>query len=192
MPTGPGQQLAFSFLEGDHCGLRTLVLTRPLRRHRLRAGVVRKIRYVETFFPELKGRTLRIGLTRSANGLAVAGGTEIWFNPAGLSHHTIAHEFTHLLQGRPGLPTGERSCDVFCLARHWTLNDAVPNYVRIPKTLVDEKERLAEAGAKLIFTVASEAVHNRSKGLRNYIAWFESELAVRAQAAPPARISRPG
>jgi len=182
MPTAPGLQLEFSFLGEDRTGYRTLVLTRPLLRHRLRDGVVKKVRYVKTFFPELRGKTITIGLTRAAKGLAVAGGAEIWFNPSRLSFHTISHELTHLLQGRTGLPTGEKSCDVFSLARHWTLNDSVPNYVSIPKTLIDENERYSEASATLIFAVASEAVQKRSLGLRNYIAWFETELARRVQS----------
>jgi hypothetical protein len=182
MPTGSGQQLVFSFLGKEQTAYRTLVLTRPLWRHRLRGGVIKKIRYVKTYFPELRGKTITIGLTRTAKGLAVAGGAEIWFNPSRLSLHTIAHELTHLLQSKTGLPAGEKSCDVFSLARHWTLNDSVPNYVRVPKMLLDENERYSETSAKLIFAVASEAVHRRSSGMRNYIAWFEAELARRAQA----------
>jgi len=181
MPTGPVKQLEFSFPEEKQSGGRTLVLTRPLSRHRFRDGVVRKVRYAAAFFPELKGKTIRIGLTRTAKGLAVAGGTEIWFNPARLSYHTISHELTHLLQGETGLPTGEKSCDLFSLARHWTLNDSVPDYIRIPKTLLGENERIPETSAKLIFAVASEAVQSRSLGLRNYIAWFEKELASRVR-----------
>jgi hypothetical protein len=143
--------------------------------------VVKKIRYVTTYFPELRGKTITIGLTRSAKGLAVAGGEEIWFNPSRLSLHTVAHELTHLLQCKTGLPTGEKSCDVFSLARHWTLNDSIPNYVNVPRILLDENERYSETSSKLIFTVASEAVLKRNSGLRNYIAWFETELARRVR-----------
>lgn len=154
-----------------------LVVTAPLRRHRNSRGLIERVNYVRRYFPELDGETVKLGLTRAAAGMAVPGGNEVWLNPARVSYHTIAHEFIHLLQRRDlGIPQGERSCDVFSLARHWTLNDVAPSYVRVPRTLADPDARLRDADARLVFDVASEAVRRRESGLRNYIAFFESRL----------------
>ncbi len=178
------RQLEFSFLsEGDCCGHRFFI-TKPLSKHRFYNSLIEKLDYVGRFFPELRGRTIRIGLTRAASGQAVPGGMEVWFNPSNLSYHTIAHEFIHLLQGSKGIPRGERSCDVFSLARHWTLNDTVPNYVRVPNAFHDLEGRIPEAKAKIIFTVASGAIAQRSMGLRNYIAFFEKKLAELERFTP--------
>jgi hypothetical protein len=121
--------------------------------------------------------------------MAVPGGYEIWLNPFQMSYHTIAHEFVHLLQRRgTGIPQGERSCDVFSLARHWTLNDVGPNYVKIPPTLIETDGTLAPAAARVVHQVAADAVEKRRSGLRNYIAYFESRLrtiAAENASVPP-------
>lgn len=148
-----------------------------LQRHRRCSAIVRRIRYVRRFFPELDGLSLRVGLTRAASGMAVMGGTEIWFNPSQTSYHTIAHELVHLLQTRDcGVPQGERSCDVFSLARHWTLNDVPPSYVKTPASFISENGGISEAGAHLLFDAANEAVARRAAGMRNYIQFFERRL----------------
>lgn len=170
-------QLRLSFAEraSDLAGL--FVPTRPLLKHRRRDFVLKKLHYVRRFFPEFGGQTIRVGLTRVASGMAVAGGNELWFNPTHISHHTIAHEFIHLLQGKGGLPTGEKSCDLFSLARHWTLNDTAPYYVKIPPELVDKWGKIRPAHARLIFEVARHAVELRRSGKRHYIAYFEKALS---------------
>jgi hypothetical protein len=185
-------QIAFAFA-GDGGDF---IFTRPLMRHRLRRSLLEKLRYVRRFFPELAGRTIRVGLTRSAAGLAVPGGDEVWVNPAQASYQTLAHEFVHLLQGKRGIPAGEKSCDVFALARHWTLNDSAPYYLRVPGECLTEEGRIRPGSAKLVFDVARSAVGMRKAGMRNYIAYFEKTLErlrhSRAGSAGHRPAGRPG
>lgn len=172
MSKKPSIQLAFEFAAEE----RDFVLTRPLSRHRLRNNLVRKLHYVRRFFPELDGQTIRVGLTRAATGLAVPGGDELWINPSQTSYHSLAHEFVHLLQGKHDIPTGEKSCDVFALARHWTLNDSPPFYVRLPVEFRTSGGKIRPEYARLICATARRAVEMRKAGTRNYISYFEKTL----------------
>ena len=154
-----------------------VVASALLRKHRQRNDVLRRVDYVRRFFPELEGETIKVGLTRAASGMAVLGGSRIWLNPSRLSYHTIAHELIHLLQLRDlGIPAGERACDVFSLARHWTLNDDRPSYVRVPLVLADGRTTPSEAAARILYDVANEALTRRARGQRQYIAFFEREM----------------
>lgn len=179
MPINRPVQLTFAFTSGNDAG--PFLVTRPLLKHPLCKSVLKKLAYVRRFFPDLGTTTIRVGLTRVASGMAVPGGDEIWLNPHRISYHTIAHEFTHLVQGRRGVPTGERSCDLYSLARHWTLNDTPPYYVRIPGTFVDESGRIGPRYARLIYDVAKRALELRRGGKRNYVAFFEKQLATEGQ-----------
>jgi hypothetical protein len=136
-----------------------------------------KVRYVLRYFPELSDRRIKVGLTRAASGMAVPGGDEIWLNPFRICYHTIAHELVHLLQrSGAGLPTGERSCDVYSLARHWTLNDVAPSYVKLPARLLEFDGTLSPQSARIVYEAAAEALEQRSRGLRRYIAYFEKRV----------------
>jgi hypothetical protein len=158
-----------------------VVASAVLRKHRLRNDVLRRVAYVRRFFPELEGETIAVGLTRAASGMAVPGGSRIWLNPSRLTYHTIAHELVHLLQRRElEIPAGERACDVFSLARHWTLNDDRPSYIRIPVDLLDSDGRLHDERARMVFGVAREAIVQRAHGMRRYLSFFEEEIARRA------------
>jgi hypothetical protein len=184
------QQLELSFLSSPDVAPPRVIASAVLRRHRLKNDVLRSVAYVRRFFPELDGETVTVGLTRAASGMAVPGGTRIWLNPSRLSHHTVSHELIHLLQCRNlGIPAGEKACDVFSLARHWTLNDERPSYIKLPKELFDHRGRVPEKNAKLIFAVAREAVTQRAQGLRNYISFFEYELARRIDESDTAHRS---
>lgn len=178
------QQLALPFREDPLVGS-GFTLTRPLRKHHGCAQLLRKLHYVRQFFPELDSRLIRVGLTGVASGMAIAGGHELWFNPARVSYHVIAHEFTHLLQGANGMPHGEKSCDVYALARHWTLNDTAPYYVRVPASLQDTCGKYTPTTAKLICDTAKRAVELRASGTRHYIALFERTLQESAARALP-------
>ena len=170
-------QLELSLLSAPDAAAPRVIASSVLKRHRSKNDVLRSVEYVRRFFPELDGETVTVGVTKAASGMAVPGGTRIWLNPSRLSYHTISHELVHLLQCRDlGIPAGEKACDVFSLARHWTLNDERPSYVKYPKRIADEKGRIPEESAKLIFGVAREAIIQRSRGLRNYISFFEFEL----------------
>jgi hypothetical protein len=163
-----------------------VVASSVLRKHRQRNDVLRRVDYVRRFFPELEGETITVGLTRAASGMAVIGGSRIWLNPSRLSYHTIAHELIHLLQMRNlGIPAGERACDVFSMARHWTLNDDRPSYVRVPLVFADGRNPPSEAAARTLFAVANEALARRNSGQRQYIAFFEREIErVRKEKTP--------
>jgi hypothetical protein len=167
-------QLAFEFVEKRPAGF---LATRPLLKHRSCNTVLKKLAYVRRFFPELGEKTIRVGLTRVASGMAVPGGYEIWLNPSQISYHAIAHEFIHLLQGEYGIPTGERSCDLYSMARHWTLNDTAPYYVRIPRRFLDATDNIQPTYARLVYAVAKRAIELRQNGMRKYIAHFEKTLA---------------
>ncbi len=183
MAKKPSSQLAFSFGE-NRSGF---VFTRPLARHRYLNGLVRKLHYVRRFFPELDGKPIKVGLTRAASGMAVPGGDQLWINPAQTSYHTLTHEFVHLLQGTHGVPAGERSCDVFALARHWTLIDSPPYYVRRPVAYHTTRGEIRPGCAMLIYSVARRAVDMRKTGLRNYIAYFEKALKQLKPEPPHAK-----
>jgi hypothetical protein len=171
-----------------HERARGVVVTRALGSHRGCNRTLEKVRYVMRYFPEIGGRQIKVGLTRAASGMAVPGGFEIWLNPYRVTYHTIAHELVHLLQRTGGdVPHGERSCDLFSLARHWTLNDVVPSYVQIPARLVETDGTLPAATARAVYDAAVEALELRRGGLRRYIAWFEERLRAAAVTMPPAR-----
>lgn len=176
------QQLELTFLSKPDVAPPRVIASAVLRRHRAKNDVLRMVSYVRRYFPELDQETVTVGLTRAASGMAVPGGTRIWLNPSRLSYHTISHELLHLLQCRNlDIPAGEKACDVFSFARHWTLNDERPSYVKVPRQIVDERGRFNEAAAKMLFAVAREAVTQRSRGLRNYISFFEAELVRRVE-----------
>jgi hypothetical protein len=136
---------------------------------------MRKVRYVRRFFPELDDLALKVGLTRRAAGLAEIEGDRLWLNPNRLSLHTIAHELVHLLQGRGLVPRGERSCDLYALARDVTLVDALPYYVKVPTVLGDKQGWLRTGAAAPLHHLAREAIDRRGAGCRRYIRWFEDE-----------------
>lgn len=182
VPVTAPAQLELELLSHVNAAPPRVVASSVLRRHKMKNDVLRRVEYARRYFPELDGETITVGLTRAASGMAIPGGTRIWLNPSRLSYHTIAHELMHLLQCRDlGIPSGEKACDVFSLARHWTLNDERPSYVRIPVALLDHHGRLADAEARVVFEVAREAIALRSNGMRRYLSFFEAELARRGE-----------
>lgn len=185
MTTTTSHQLELDLSAVGSPNVHAIEVTRVLQNHRSCNRILERVRYVRRYFPELDGLRLKVGLTRSSSGMAVPGGYEIWLNPFQMSYHTIAHEFVHLLQrDGTGIPQGERSCDVFALARHWTLNDVGPSYVKLPPRLLEIDGTLAPAAAKTVHQVAAEAIEKRRQGLRTYIAYFESRLRDVATGNP--------
>jgi hypothetical protein len=174
---------------GGRSGVSDVHATGPLLRHPQGQLALRKVRYVRRFFPELDDLVLKVGLTRRAAGFADLEGLTLWLNPKHLSLHTIAHELVHLLQGRSLVPGGERSCDVYALARDVSLVDALPYYLRLPASLAGPGGWLRPGAARRLHELAREAVTRRAAGLRQYIRWFETE--AQRIASPEARVSRP-
>jgi hypothetical protein len=150
-----------------------VIATGPLRNHRRGSHVLRQVRYVRRFFPELEALVLRVGLTRRAAGFADLEGDKLWLNPNRLSMHTITHELVHLLQARGLVPAGERSCDLFALARDASLVDALPCYLKLPSSLADDRGWLRPGTAVPLHRLAAEALERRAVGERQYIRWFE-------------------
>ena len=154
--------------------------------------MLRSIRQVRAFFPELDGVGIKVGLTRRAAGLAGRDEPAIWINPYRLTRHTIAHELVHLLQFRQLLPQGERSADLHALARHPVLVDDSPCYLKIPRGMANATGPVSAKIPGLLHSLAREALRRREEGLRTYLQWFETELVSRwrdlrlASRRPPA------
>jgi hypothetical protein len=87
--------------------------------------------------------------------------------------YTIPHELTHLLQRPVGAaPMGERSCDLYAMARAGTRFLVPPAYVRVPDAARDNWPRWNVSATAL----AREAIRSRVDGRRTYIAWWESSF----------------
>lgn len=170
-------QLSFSFVaEPPAHGYEGPILSRVLRNHPSKPRILRMVRFALRFFPELEGRQMKIGIARGAHGYASLEEPAIWLNPRGLSYQTIAHELVHLLQARGLVPMGERSCDLFSLARDPLLVDAAPVYLTIPEAYVTPKGGLVDGAPRFLHRTAREALRRRDAGERRYIRWFEREL----------------
>jgi hypothetical protein len=169
-------QLTFSFVSEPARPARTDVVSRPLLQHPSRKRILKMVRFARQFFPELEGTCVRIGLARRADGYASLEEPSIWLNPRGLNYQTISHELVHLLQGRGLVPMGERSCDLFSLARDRLLVDAAPVYLQIPSRLLTSTGALRPGAPRLLHDTACQAIDRRSRGRRQYIRWFEKQL----------------
>lgn len=144
------------------------------------ARIRERVDFVRRFFPELNGCTVRVGLAIK-RGVLGWGSLDperpgIWVRPRRLEHFTIAHEFTHLLQARGLVPRGERSCDLWALARSPLLIDSAPGYLRVPRTL-RRRSGLSPDEASLLWNAARRAIAARSRGDRRYLQGFEREVA---------------
>ncbi|MBI1799794.1 MAG: hypothetical protein HYR73_08935 [Candidatus Eisenbacteria bacterium] len=178
----PLEQLAFELPpERPRWSFSRLVLRSPHR-----ARILERIEFVRRFFPELEDYTVRVGLAQK-RGILGWGSLDperpgIWVRPRRLETFTVAHEFTHLLQARGLVPRGERSCDLWALARSPLLIDHAPGYLRVPG-------RLRRAGpdsreARMLCEMARAAIASRAAGERCYLARFEREAAQRFAVAP--------
>jgi len=131
-------------------------------------------------FPELSDVTLRIRMKRLRRAIAEYDHRSLRididprpFNPdhQNLLPSVLAHETMHAVQHFDRtVPYGERSCDIFMLAR--LQSNMYPKnrdfYVKVPQRVMSSPERIAET--------AKKALELRAKGMRNYIVWFETEL----------------
>ena len=93
--------------------------------------------------------------------------------------YVIPHEFTHLLQRPLGIvPSGERSCDLYAMARAGDGFRVSPGYLRVPRAVRAEWPSWAPMAA----TLARQALAERSGGRRTYIAWWEETFRERVAA----------
>lgn len=156
-------------------------LSRLVERSPHRARVLERVEYARRFFPELDGLTIRIGFAQKP-GVLGWGSLDpeqpgIWVRPRRLHLFTVAHELTHLLQARLLVPRGERSCDLFALARSPLLIDTPPSYLKLPRSL--RRSPVNEASAHALCALAREALAAREAGDRRYLLRFEQAAAER-------------
>ena len=135
-------------------------------------------------FPELDRTDFELDLLPSSSrllGLAEQGRDppRIRLRPARPTNptltYTIPHELTHLLQVPLRLvPDGERSCDVYAMARAGDRFLVPPGYVRVPLGAREDWDRWSLTAAVL----ARAALTQREEGTRTYIAWWERSFRV--------------
>ena len=145
----------------------------------------KQIKALENFlaplYPELDGVTLRVRMKLLRRAVAEYDhrSLRIDIDPRPydpdrkmLLPSVLAHETTHALQYIDRrIPHGERSCDVYMLAR--LPISLYPKerdfYVKVPQSVL-------RASPEKIIETARKAIKLRETGLRNYIVWFEKEL----------------
>jgi hypothetical protein len=148
-----------------------------------------RLEFVRSFFPELDGVAVRVGLARKRGvlgwGSLDAERPGIWVRPRRLDAFTIAHELTHLLQARGLVPRGERACDLWALARSPLIVDAPPGYLRLPGEL-RRRRSLEPRDSALLHRAARRALDARARGERGYLRHFERDVEAALRGLPPA------
>jgi hypothetical protein len=150
-------------------------------------------------FPELNGSTITLGYTRRHLGSASIiyhrgkiARLIIRLKVRKLTYQTIGHELTHLVQALarrnrssmdsvdlPEIPSGEKQCDIWTLARHELFCDDPPTYIKMPRIMRERWLDYAEAVRRLCIA----AIEKRSTQ-RLYIQWLETETAKLTKALP--------
>lgn len=158
------------------------VFSRLVERSPHRERIRERVEFARRFFPELDALTVRVGLAQK-RGVLGWGSMDpdrpgVWIRPRRLYLFTIAHEFTHLLQARGLVPRGERSCDLFALARSSMLVDHAPSYLKLPRAL--RRPKLRPEQAQLLTDCARAALAARDAGDRRYLQLFERMVEERA------------
>jgi hypothetical protein len=163
----------------------------PLMKKRLTNRASEMIQHSLRYFPELHGKTITVGLTRKHLGSASisyrAGAISrliIRLRVRKVSYQTIGHELTHLVQGlaygdsaisgslmRSTIPSGEKQCDIWTLARHSLFCDDPPTYLRLPPIVRNQWPHYAEP----VRTLCVAAIEKRQSH-RLYIRWLESQI----------------
>jgi hypothetical protein len=174
----------------------------PLMKKRLTSRASEMIQRSLHYFPELHGKTITVGLTRKHLGSASisyrAGAIFrliIRLRVRKVSYQTIGHELTHLVQGlacgdrsisgslvRSRIPSGEKQCDIWTLARHSLFCDDPPTYLRLPRIVRDQWPRYAEP----VRTLCVAAIEKRQSH-RLYIRWLESQIRQLPKSLPKKR-----
>jgi hypothetical protein len=151
------------------------------------------------YFPELDGKSITVGYTRKHLGSAtvvyrkgIVSQLVIRLKVRKLSYQTIGHELTHLVQGLAGgdrraaspvrgahIPSGEKQCDVWTLARDRIFCDDAPTYIRMPRFMREHWPAYAEAVRDLCI-----AAIEKRKSHRLYIRWLEAEIRRLPQRLP--------
>jgi hypothetical protein len=163
------------------------------------------------FFPELQDATITVGYTRKHLGSAsvvyrkgVIARLIIRLKVRQVTFQTIGHELTHLLQGLDRgertatrsadpakIPSGEKQCDIWTLARDRLFCDDAPTYIKLPRMMRERWPDYAEAVRDLcIAAIKKRRTH------RLYIRWLEKEIheltrAPRREKLGPEQLTLP-
>ena len=163
----------------------------PLMRRRLTRRALEMIQRSLERFPELAEASITVGCTRKHLGSATVtyrkgqlAGLVIRLRVRKLSYQTIGHELTHLVQGlaygdrtkkqvgeRERIPSGEKQCDIWTLARDPLFCDDPPTYIKLPRAMRERWPDYADEVRDLCITAIAER-HTE----RQYIRWLESEI----------------
>jgi hypothetical protein len=178
----------------------------PLMKKRLTRRAEIMLERSLSYFPELHGKTITVGLTRKHLGsasISYRAGTlsrlVIRLKVRKLTYQTIGHELTHLVQGlvqgdRPmarslaqhRIPSGEKQCDIWTLARDFLFCDDPPSYLRMPRAVRECWPDYAEAIRQLCIAAIEKRKHHRL-----YILWLESEIRKLTSSESPTRSKGP-
>ncbi|UCE73702.1 MAG: hypothetical protein JSV56_11850 [Methanomassiliicoccales archaeon] len=150
--------------------------TRKFAAKKGQSRFLKRLDEARSYFPELDGHTVKVGITINADGKADLKGRAVYFRSRNVSFYVMGHELTHLLQEIKGLPKSERSCDLYTMARRVEFCDEAPNYVKVPRGMLDEKGFIQKQYQTFVHDSAKRAVSLRESGMRRYILWFEKAL----------------
>jgi hypothetical protein len=142
-------------------------------------------------FPELKDTLITVGYTRKHLGSATVIYRKriiyrmiIRLKVRKVTYQTIGHELTHLIQGLAHgdrssaraadpekIPSGEKQCDIWTLARDPLFCDDAPTYIKLPRSIRERWPEYSESVRELCIA-AIEKRHT----YRQYIRWLEDEI----------------
>ena len=166
------------------------VFTAPMKK-RLSPKVLEMLHEALRRFPELQGKKITVGYTAVHLGSAdVPLGSDgeakltIRLKVRKLTFSTIGHELTHLLQGlyrirlnrsrakgSGKIPSGEKQCDIWTLARSSLFCDDAPTYLEMPRAIRENWPAYADRVRELCIAAIQERRLNRC-----YIYWLEGRL----------------
>ena len=134
-----------------------------------------KINDVYSFFPELQNRELKCGVLKTRG--PIQGTATSWTKPPVIrlqptaSLFTIAHELTHLIQGRDsGVPHGEIAFDI------WTVDRMPVEYLdQQPFYLLHRINADWKTNKAAIKQLCREAIAVR-RTVRTYIQWLRCRI----------------
>jgi hypothetical protein len=171
----------------------------PLMRRQLTRRAALMIGESLAHFPELDGQQITVGVTRKHLGSATVVYRKrkitrliIRLRVRKVTYQTIGHELTHLVQGLvhgdrsatktdpARIPTGEKQCDIWTLARHPLFCDDAPTYIKMPRIMRENWLDYADSVRALCVT----AIEKRATQ-RQYIRWLEEEIRKLPRAARP-------
>lgn len=127
-------------------------------------------------FPELHPKTIKFSYTKGFARAMTLKATEttynIGYNPEKpLYYYVLGHELMHFAQVFSEIPHGEKSCDVYTLARSELFLDNPPCYIDLPA----EIENYWDNYAKDVRNLCIDAIEIR-KTNRQYIKWVVKEI----------------